>query len=434
MRNLPLSLFLVCMFTLTACHKDDNDSELTTVSNFSKPPTNENISKYYSGNVPIFTATIDNRYTAALKRLYYAPFKRTYPTLQELPLIGQDYDVITVDEIMERLIVSDEWMIPNFRYVIESMPSSFLQLFKPITAIIITRDLKPAFYWFDTGAIYIDPLYIYVNKSEEQSIIPKEDYRTDYGKDLQFNIPRTYYQKGEYLYPKHKRTKDDMRNIAFYVLAHELAHANDFISKPKDFPTEGYIINYKYPKLSDKIKKDFPLQSELLKDVAKVRFKGEQISKKLKDLQAPDIVPEFKNDISNDDYNYTNNMEDFAVTFEEFAMKYYLNFDRGVAITDTTYNNIVAWGQLGRIREDFLSEKINYIVSSLLPELDVKTTLSSFGDPIPFIKNLSWSENIDQIFIKPHAGTKYKSNRKATDDMLPHRDYNHDNTGLFILK
>ena len=90
------------------------------------------------------------------------------------------------------------------------------------------------------------------------------------------------------------------------------------------------------------IKESFLLQSELLKDVAKVRFKGEKISKKLKGLLPSDIVPEFKNDFANDDYNYSNNMEDFAMIFEEFAMKYYLNFDKGVAIIDTTYYETVA--------------------------------------------------------------------------------------------
>lgn len=108
--------------------------------------------------------------------------------------------------------------------------------------------------------------------------------------------------------------------------------------------------------------------------------------------------------------------------FEEFAMKYYLDFDKGVAITDTTYSYTVAWGQMGRIREDHLSEKINYIVSSLITELDVKTTLSSFGDPIAFTKDLTWWENIGRIFIKPHTGTKYKSIREETDNILSPTD------------
>lgn len=405
-------MFLICVFTLTACHKDDNDSD---------PTTAESISKYYSGKMPVFSATTNNRYKEALINLYYAPFEETYPTLQELPLIGQINDVITVDDIMERLIVSDNWMASNFRYILESIPSSFLQLFKPITAIVITRDLKPSFYWFTTGAIYLDPTYLYITGSEEQSITPKEDYRTDYGKDLQFKIPSTYYHKGKYLY-QHERTKDDMRNIALRVLSHELAHANDYISNPKDVPEEGYISNYEYTLLSDKIKERFPLQSDLLKDVAKVRFKGDKINKKLKSLRPSDIIPEFKDDFANNEYNYSNNQEDFAMIFEEFAMKYYLDFDKGVAITDTTYSYTVAWGQMGRIREDHLSEKINYIVSSLITELDVKTTLSRFGDPIAFTKDLTWWENIGRIFIKPHAGSKYKSIRKATDDMLTPTD------------
>lgn len=414
MKNLYLFLFLLCVFTLTACHKDDNDSE---------PTTAENISKSYSGNIPVFTATDNNIYTEALKNLYHAPFEENYPSLQELPLLGQINDEITVDDIMDRFIVSDNWMIPNFRYVIESMPSSFLQLFKPVTAIVMTRDLKPSFYWSKTAAIYLDPNNFYITKEDRDMIPKKVDYRQDYGKNLKFMIPYTYYNNGKFLF-QYERNKEDMRNIAFRLLAHELAHANDYISISNitNVPENGNLSEYEHSLLSDKMKINFPLQSKTLKDAAQVRYKGKTITQKLKKLSPSDIVTEFKDDFANNDYNYTTAREDFAMIFEEFVMKYYLNFDKGIAITDTTYNCTVAWGQMGRIREDHLSEKINYIVSSLIPELDVKNALINFGDPIQFTKDLPWRENINRIFINQYMSSKYKTKRKATDDMLAPTD------------
>ncbi|MGZ2369994.1 hypothetical protein ACXR6G_09430 [Ancylomarina sp. YFZ004] len=416
MKNLHLSLFLLGVLTLTACQKDNSDPA-------PEPSVEEIIAKHYSGEIPVYGAVDDNTYAESLYNLYRAPFDETYPNLQELPLLGQIHEVITVDDIMERLIVSDDWMASNFRYVLESIPSSFLQLFKPITAIVITRDLKPSFYWPSTAAIYLDPYRFYINAEERATIPTKKDYRNDYGKDFQFVMPYTYYRKGEYLYPS-ERTKEEMRNIGFNLLAHELAHANDYISAINitDVPKEGYIRDYEHSLLSNKMTKNFPLQSEILKEVGNVRYQGKAITKKLKKLSPADIVSEFINDFSNDDYNYSTDREDFAMIFEEFAMKYYLDFDRGVAVTEKTEYFIVEWGQLGRIREDHLSEKINYVVSSLIPTLDVKSALSSFGDPIPFTKDLNWWENIDRIFITPHISSKYKTIRKATDDMLPPTD------------
>ena len=91
-------------------------------------------------------------------------------TLLRLPVIGLESPVPTVDDVMGRVLVSHAWMGRRFREVIESFPPEFLLLFRPITAIVISGDVRPSFYWTTTAATYLDPNTLWLTDEERRTV------------------------------------------------------------------------------------------------------------------------------------------------------------------------------------------------------------------------------------------------------------------------
>ena len=107
-------------------------------------------------------------------------------SLLKLPFIGTNTNSITRDMIMKRVFVSHDWMGKRFSEVLDILDDDIKFLLGSVTAIIIADSIKPSFYWSKTGAIYLDPSYLWLNPLESKTIIVKDDYRSSYGDELKF--------------------------------------------------------------------------------------------------------------------------------------------------------------------------------------------------------------------------------------------------------
>ena len=164
----------------------------------------------------------------------------------------------------------------RFKQLLEAMPSDTLQLFNSVSIIIIDSNTRPSFYWIMTGAIYIDPAYLWLTNQEKSNVTKKSDYRNDYGNGLAIT-PVTRYVKDNHraywyysLSGDEERGFDDIKYAFFRLLFHELAHANDFA--PPDSLAEldaTSSIFAALEKISDKrisklLYQSDPLQSAML--------------------------------------------------------------------------------------------------------------------------------------------------------------------------
>ncbi|MDP7591894.1 MAG: hypothetical protein QF552_04225 [Litorilituus sp.] len=351
-------------------------------------------------------------------------------TLAKLPLLAAESSTPTITNIMDRVVVSHQWMGDRFKaFMINNDDNNdFKHLLRATTAIVISYDVRPSFYWAATGAIYLDAKNFWLTPDERDTINEAPDYRSDFGKDLQFVMPWRYVKDNDYaddyfaVEDRLTRTTND----GFYRLAsllyHELAHANDF------FPSNEWFTHSLQTRIldaatstnfeSDGLSITHPLQSSNMESLAQVSFKGSSATSIQKSYLPTDIEQFFSPDVANDYYAYSSEREDYAMLFEELMMQSRFQVFRDVAITNQpTGNNIsardyiVTWGQRGRIGADSIKPRVLYTASRVLPEFDSSSALTQIPTPIAMIEGGNW---LDNLTISPsNLGTSQsKKNQK----------------------
>ncbi|MDC0494720.1 hypothetical protein OAN87_01655, partial [bacterium] len=121
-------------------------------------------------------------------------------TFGDTPLIAQLTTTPTIDDIMDRVVVSHKWMGDQFRKYLETYDQfdDFKNLLRATTAIVISYDVRPAFYSPTIAAIYIDPSYLWETPAQRDTINQAPDYRSNFGEELQFEMPWRYVKDNDY--------------------------------------------------------------------------------------------------------------------------------------------------------------------------------------------------------------------------------------------
>jgi len=345
-------------------------------------------------------------------------------TLLTLPLIAQQSLSPSVDDIMSRVVVSHQWMGDRFKdfLLTNDDNNDFKNLLRATTAIVISYDIRPSFYWAATGAIYIDPNNLWLSADERDTINQAPDYRRSFGSELQFTMPWRYIKDNDYatLYPAENLRVSRNKNDGLYRLAslmyHELAHANDFFPK-----TEWLIHNQNLRVLdaalnsnfeSDDLAIAYPLNGVEMYALAQVSFSGETATNIQKSYLPGDIKGFFNTEVANHYYNYSSPREDYAMLFEELMMQLRYDVFRDTAITNlpsgedvSLSDYIVSWGQRGRIGEADIKTRVEFVTKRILPEFDSSTMIANLPQPIAMTEGSDW---LDNLFISPIVSGKSK--------------------------
>ena len=374
-----------------------------------------NESGYFPDNQQVvstdmFVFNDDSPFKSAVEDCVYNNTLDRTCTFSTLPLIGQTTSSPSVEDILDRTLVSHEWMGQRFKQYLEQSAAGpdMLNLLRGVTAVVISYDVRPSFYWAATGAIYLDADNFWVTPSERDTLNEAPDFRAGFGSDLNFIIPWRYVKDNEYYpvgrYPSDERgvrTFADLEADISWLMYHELGHANDFFppntwnsfalsSDPlTEFRQNGTN--------SDILENTFPLRSDEMHALAEVRFSGVDANSVQRSYDADDLIPFFEPDISPTFYSYLNEREDYATLFERFMMKYRLDASADVALItrDNNPNFIVAWGQRDRFNQDDIKDRVRFAVERVLPELgNVEAIQESLPGPILMDTSLSWFDNV----------------------------------------
>ena len=348
--------------------------------------------------------------------------------LEKLPLIAHQSLTPTVEDIMSRVVVSHQWMGDRFRDFLlhNDNNNDFKNLLRATTAIVISYDVRPSFYWAATGAIYLDPKNFWLSPDERDTINESPDYRASFGRELQFTMPWRYIKDNDYAtdYPSETIRITRNENDGLYRLAsllyHELAHANDFFPK-----TEWFIHDQSSRVLdaalstnfeSDNLAIAYPLFGDEIYALAQVSFSGETATSFQKSYLPSDIKDFFKIEVANDYYNYSSPREDYAMLFEELMMQTRYQVLRDTAVTNlpsgentSIRDYIVAWGQRGRIGETNIKDRVEFVTKRILPEFESVMIIANLPPPIAMIEGDDW---LDNLSISPTVTGK-DSNVKA---------------------
>ncbi|WP_371185977.1 hypothetical protein [Thalassotalea maritima] len=367
-------------------------------------------------NVYVYNPTSPYR-NALIDCVYSNALNESCP-LGNLPILASDSNgaTPTIEQIMDRLVVSHDWMAENFRLFLETYDDhdDFKNLLRATTAIVLSYDIRPSFYWAATGAIYLDPENLWLTSAQRETINEAPDYRANFGSDLQFVIPWRYVINNEYAtlyYPPEYELSRNLNDLHFELsdlLYHELAHANDYLP-PNEWNT--YSDNTSFlaaaldkREISENLTAVYPTTSNEMKQLAAVRFRGETATSTQRNYRPEDVASFYEPDNSNGFYNYTSEREDLAILFEELMMALRFGVQRDTAVTSpAVYDSegnllreqsyIVAWGQRGRISERKVSVRANYVTERLLPEVDL-SLVDDLPSPVPMAAGKNWWDNL----------------------------------------
>lgn len=358
----------------------------------------------------------DSPWREVLQRCVYSNQLTSSCTLNTLPLIGQETaeDASDTTAIMNRVLVSHDWMGQNFEAFLNNLDphSDFAKLLQSVTAIVISDDVRPSFYWVVTGAIYLDPEELWLTAAQRDTINEAPDYRAAYGENLQFLVPWRYVKNNDYASIYRSPALRQSRSLAEVepdlasLLYHELAHANDYFPRSIHGSLQGPTLLDEYNRRSankalgsDQLTQTLPLQSAEMQSLAGVRFLGDSATATETSYLPADVAGFFSPDSANDFYNYSTSREDAAMLFEEAMMSYRLGIQRDVAITDkpavvSSSTVTVSWGQRGRIAEPAVQPRAAMIIDYLMPELDGAAIEAALPPPVAMHTGESWLANL----------------------------------------
>ena len=352
-------------------------------------------------------------------------------SLATLPLLHTTAggNVPTVAQIMDRVLVSHDWMGRNFEDLLRANQdkTDLLRLFNGVTAIVIGAHVRPSFYYALTGAIYLDADNFWLTADERDVIDEAPDFRSAFDRDLQYSGAWRYANStNQNIFLPFAATSRIPRDLSYllqesgWLMYHELAHASDFVpvavrgslnaSTSLWANIAPRYVGAQLP--SDQLATTFPLTSKEMKALAQVKFVTGPVSdttlvngipySTLRVWSPNEVAGFFSVDRATDEYNYTTTREDIAMTFEEVMMVRNHNWRRDFAITDkitatTTSDTLtVRWGQRGRVGETAIKPRAQYAVDQLAPwvlQAD-PGAVANLPAPIAMRPGQSWAANL----------------------------------------
>lgn len=425
----------------TAGGVSDSDEVMVLVENVAPAPADPNNSGSHVFSdlhvSRVYPYKTFGAFAASLVRCTYDPALqfsgagKNLCSLSDLPFLHQTTNgaVPTVAQIMDRVAVSHDWMGEVFEQFLNSPAASddLKRLFNGVTAIVIGAHVRPSFYYALTGAIYLDADNFWLTAAQRDVIDEAPDFRSDFGRDLQFSAPWRYAFNNQNIFvnfdPASRIGRDlsYLLNEAGWLLYHELGHASDFMPpaarvnlNPGISAWDSIAPRFSASQLpSDALTAAAPLQSAEMRALARVMFLDGPAANAgtlvngipygtLTGYTAQQVGAFFAADRASDTYNYSTSREDAAMLFEEFMLARNHGFRRDVAITDkigpsTSSNNlIVRWGQRGRVGESQVRPRVQQIVQALAPwvlQAD-PNAVANLPAPIAMRAGDSWAANL----------------------------------------
>ncbi|MGZ8255061.1 MAG: hypothetical protein ACXWVT_09430, partial [Burkholderiaceae bacterium] len=249
-------------------------------------------------------------------------------SMATLPFLHQTTNgaVPTVSQIMDRVVVSHDWMGQVFEEFLTTQASDDLKrLFNGVTAIVIGAHVRPSFYYAATGAIYLDADNFWLTAEQRDVIDETPDFRSDFDRDLIYSTAWRYTSTTNGItqsifvsFPPTSRIARDQSYLlaeAGWLMYHELAHASDFLPPSQRSAlaaSQGLTVwGFIGPRFSqgilpsDQLNATSPLLSQEMFGLADVKYRGVPATDLQKTYTPAVVAGFFAPDRATDDYSYT---------------------------------------------------------------------------------------------------------------------------------
>ncbi|NGN97175.1 hypothetical protein G5S52_05740 [Grimontia sp. S25] len=357
-------------------------------------------------------------------------------SLSEIKPLGVSTSSVSLSDIESRLVVSHDWMAQSFLEAMEDISSPDLNnLFKSVNAIVISYDIRPSFYHSFTASMYIDPRYLWRNKDEWDSIFKQDDFRSDYGDGLRFDAFRRYVDwNGDYVTWSNTFRTNTYESRSSYqiapgllrLLAHELAHANDYLphdslSSLGDSGTIREAMNDITP-VHQELESSIPLTDDTLREIADVMFGGANASEFIRSIEPSYAGVFFNYDGAEDLYSYYTPQEDVAMLLESLMMlkRYYAVSDVAFVSVPEDRDNascddyVIGWGQRARLADRYVEQRAAFVAERILGT-DVSNNLFPlYADATPLPTDVGWCAAMDSLRSYERASS-YSLKKEASN-------------------
>lgn len=358
-------------------------------------------------------------YAGALVRCVYDPAQTNSNLcpLSQLPFLAQDVSagqIPTVEQVMNRVIVSHDWLGENFEQFLRTHDTNgdFRRMLMSTTAVVLGAHVRPSFYYAGTGAIYLDAANFWLTPAQRDTIDEAPDFRAGFGNSLShYGLWRYAKNNGSYFRffdPKLRvdRSQDDLLAAAGWLMYHELVHALDFMPPGQyaglnnSLSAWGNIApRFSARQLvSDLVSSRFPLTSNEMKGLGQVKFQGQTATATQNAYTADQVAAFFSADLATDEYAYSTSREDVAMGVEEMLMSRRLGVQRDVAFVPRTTESIVTsnvrWGQRGRVGDPRLKPRVREAAALVVPWLP-SSEVDALPAPIAMRQGDSWTSNLN---------------------------------------
>ncbi|MBF0365976.1 MAG: hypothetical protein HQK50_10420 [Oligoflexia bacterium] len=371
-----LLLLFMIVFLSNSCGKKNEDRLLLDSGNNASSNVNIDLIVYKetSPYKKIFEKKITNR-----------SFKSNHgpsASLKDIPMIGMEYlgQKITVEAIMNRVIVSQKWLGKKFEIFLKSQVDDYLlTLFRPVQFIVISEDVPDHLNGFvHEGGVFLYPRYLYSDESE------KNELKIDNSRKHNSNIFNFEYSSnafddsnildGDFSGWEYNWIKQRFSLAA--VLYHELAH----ISAKMPAASISKVDPDKKPYL-DMYQDDFVVLDPVsatnrANSIARGYYSITALPPDISKLFSKDIVDIFENGLSPTLYGYCNQNEEIAELFERYMSLANFGLEEYVYFSDRPENGWgnswldvpISWGQKNRILRPDILERARFLVEKFLPE------------------------------------------------------------------
>ena len=398
----------------------DSDEAVVVVENHPQAGANQARAIWADSHVSrVYAYKTASPYAAALVPCAYDSAQRDDQLcpLSRLPFLAQETGgaMPTVEQVMDRVIVSHDWMGRNFEAFLRQHDTNgdFRRMLMSTTAVVIGAQVRPSFYYGVTGAIYLDADNFWLTAEERDTVNEAPDYRSEFGNGLQFSTLWRYVKDGRSVFSYYDpelrvtRSQQQLLDETAWLLYHELGHALDFLP-PAAYAGLNSALSvwdnigsrYAFRQLtSDRVARDYPLSSTEWSDLGQVLFRGQTASATQKAYTPTELGALFAADLATDPYAYSSTREDVAMNFEEVMLNARLGYLRDVALSDKIVAGssgssiLVRWGQRGRVGEPRIKPRARATVQELAPWF-ATTALDALPAPLPMRVGDSWTSNL----------------------------------------
>lgn len=331
----------------------------------------------------------DGPYAEQLRPCVLAERESQSCSFAQLPLIGMEHAYPSVDDIMDRVLVSHQWMGKRFEEMLYALPADVRVLMRSVTAIVLAEDVRPSYYWSLTGAVYVDGYHLWLDSDEKSTFanLLIDDALISANDQLPFYAWWRYVKEDDFAYRIWGDLDADVRGTeqALLPLAatlfHELAHANDYFpaSQIPSINASWTVVearsHVEASRVSEALYQSAPLVSPLMHRVAGAIHLNKKLVGDDATLTAEDVGLAFQMGLANDDYAYISRFEDVAMLFEETMMMRHFGVSRDVAYLTRPLDEAaagcddyaVAWGMRSRIAADGIKQRALQVAQQIMP-------------------------------------------------------------------